>query len=746
MRKTWILALALALAGPARASVSTTATTAGPYACSGLGTAFAVPFPFLEKAHLQVTREDLAGSVVTLSSPADFTVSSPGATGTVTLTSSAKCPDGYKLTIARVVPRTQPLNLATQGAYSPKAITGALDRVTMQTQELAREDLAVRADFASLEAWVQSLAAGGLVVAPKTWSLTGDGSSSSFTINGNEISDAASYTVAIDGILQRPGTDYTVSVTGHAIAFAEAPPYGSAIAVRCLTYAKASPAVLDGSTVTATGSTTARSLADRFADVVNAKDYGVKCDGAYDNKDTLTAFFDAVASRNAEGELPPGVCLTSADLTIAGAQATGYGKRIVIRGAGDAVDGDARGTTIKRSGTGTSANTLLKVNGVFKFTLRGVTLDGGGKVGKVFWATQAAGTFAPYGWVFEDVVFRWATDNGYAFYLDTTTDHARHRFVGCTFSTFGGVGPTIWTGTGFYSSNQNSLNNTFTNCNFQFNGYGYYLDGGSAVISGGEMTNNSVTDVYLNIHEAVTLINIHSEQSRQFLTRGYTDARGDLSATVIGCKIASNPWSFWKWKGGVQPPNDNSQWAGIYWDNDSPLVVLGSAFADPFLGTSAGGAAPTTSGRPSIYAPNALGTRIITTGSTSAITPADLADRFVYGPGGLKGGGLGILTVTSGATNAPDRSQFDFFAVTATNTTPVAIAAPVNAAAGQRIAFQVFNFNVAGTGVTFTWNAAYHLAGALPNPALSYLRTIEFIYNGNAWLEVARATSDVGPF
>jgi coenzyme F420-reducing hydrogenase delta subunit len=73
----------------------------------------------------------------------------------------------------------------------------------------------------------------------------------------------------------------------------------------------------DGSLpVTATGSTTARSLRDRAADVVNVKDYEAKGDGVTDDGAALAATFAAAASVGADVYVAKGAYLLSAPLVV----------------------------------------------------------------------------------------------------------------------------------------------------------------------------------------------------------------------------------------------------------------------------------------------------------------------------------------------------------------------------------------------------------------------------------------------
>jgi hypothetical protein len=123
-------AAVLALSCPAWATLTTTTNTAS-YTGNGSTTAFTVPFKFLANADLVVT---VAGVTQALGS--NYTVKGAGAaTGTVTFTVAP--PAGQTVLITRRVPITQTTSLRQSRSFDPATIENALDRLTMQNQQLA---------------------------------------------------------------------------------------------------------------------------------------------------------------------------------------------------------------------------------------------------------------------------------------------------------------------------------------------------------------------------------------------------------------------------------------------------------------------------------------------------------------------------------------------------------------------------------------------------------------------------------
>jgi hypothetical protein len=123
-------------------SISSATRKAGPYSGNGVAVAFPFSFKVFTTADVLVVFTALTGVETVLTLGAEYTVeisanqdSNPG--GTVTL--PAALATGEKLTLTSAVANLQPVTLTNQGGFYPKVINDALDRATIQIQQLAEK-------------------------------------------------------------------------------------------------------------------------------------------------------------------------------------------------------------------------------------------------------------------------------------------------------------------------------------------------------------------------------------------------------------------------------------------------------------------------------------------------------------------------------------------------------------------------------------------------------------------------------
>jgi hypothetical protein len=123
---------------------------------------------------------------------------------------------------------------------------------------------------------------------------------------------------------------------------------------------------VSNSRVTSTGSTTARALRDRAADVVNVKDYGAVGDGVADDTAAFTAAIAAAATARKGVEIPAGIFVVSGPLVIPA--------WMRIRGSGRALEGIPV-STIKASAGFVGAGVIDISRDVTPTTGYGVVLE-----------------------------------------------------------------------------------------------------------------------------------------------------------------------------------------------------------------------------------------------------------------------------------------------------------------------------------------------------------------------------------
>ena len=129
-------------------TISSTVRIAGPYIGSGAATVFPFAFKVFSAAEMQVAKLNTTSNVeIILVLNTDYTVQlngdqngTPG--GTITL--PAVLASGYNLTITSDIANLQPTDLTNQGGFYPEVITDALDRATIQIQQLDQNSRAIK--------------------------------------------------------------------------------------------------------------------------------------------------------------------------------------------------------------------------------------------------------------------------------------------------------------------------------------------------------------------------------------------------------------------------------------------------------------------------------------------------------------------------------------------------------------------------------------------------------------------------
>jgi hypothetical protein len=214
------------------------------------GSDYTVSFPYLDKSHVKVSVD---GEIVS------YTWVN---TSTIRLT-PAPITGQYVKVYRETSHQTRLVDFTAPSILDETT----LDTDSIQAFNMAQEALDVAKDAATL---VKDLGLGSVVTGTlQTVNYTGDGVTTVYTLPVVVVGGSRAVLVAVDGVTQRTET-YTV--LGATLIFSEAPPVGALIDLRVIG-APADISIVDTSLVTATGGTVERTLADRFADIVNAADF-----------------------------------------------------------------------------------------------------------------------------------------------------------------------------------------------------------------------------------------------------------------------------------------------------------------------------------------------------------------------------------------------------------------------------------------------------------------------------------------
>ena len=234
-------------------TISSTTRIAGPFVGNGTATVLPFTFKIFAAADLDVVRLNISTGVeTTLVLNSDYSVTlngdqntNPG--GSITLLAGALA-SGFTLTITSDIANLQPTDLTNQGGFYPEVITDALDRATIQIQQMQGEvsrsikvplsdstfDMQLPGAAARANSFVAFDGNGALTTQAASSSaaptsitrqvFSGTGSQTIFTLASDPGGAGNSAQVFIGGVYQQRNT-YTIS--GTTLTFTQAPVAGT---------------------------------------------------------------------------------------------------------------------------------------------------------------------------------------------------------------------------------------------------------------------------------------------------------------------------------------------------------------------------------------------------------------------------------------------------------------------------------------------------------------------------------------
>jgi hypothetical protein len=360
---------------------------AGPLLGTGAQTSWPFTFKVFAASDIAVTIANNLGVETALVLNTDYSVSvnanqdtSPGGTVTYPL-SGSPLPVGSKLTIIGNLPYDQPLDLPSGGNFSPLALENELDRLTMQIQQLreltsrslqlpvtatttnvtlpqpqASNIIGWNESGSNLENYPLTELATSLAFATYRYdTFTGNGVTTQFTLSADPVT-LGNLDVAISGVTQVPGTDYTL--TNGVLQFTSAPANGTVILARFGEGVASGPSMdsYDVRFKQAGTSAVTRTAEAKMREWVSVKDFGATGDGVTDDLQAIQDAIDFCATSAGTNNVyfPPGDYYISGTLDLKVA--------VSLIGPGKSLVATAPYARIKGAG---GSQTLLKYTGSF---------------------------------------------------------------------------------------------------------------------------------------------------------------------------------------------------------------------------------------------------------------------------------------------------------------------------------------------------------------------------------------------
>jgi hypothetical protein len=290
--------------------------------------AYTVPFVFLEASHLAATQKTASGveTSVTLS---NHTGAGEPSGGTVTTTVAV--PNTSTLTIYRVVPLTQSTSYAEGGDFPAASHERAIDKLTQIDQQHKR----------ALDRSIRVTEAMGSVApfSNKPNTILGmDGASSPKAMTSTEVKTF----LALSGVTLDVAAGMKTAADAGERNLAVPDFSGQLLTQRDTGVVYVSTGTSAGmwaaiaTLILAPGSTTARTAAARFGDMLNVKDFGATGNGETDDTSAIQAAIDAVANTSQGGTIfiPPGSYLVTGPLYVRKSNGAAVGTGVVIQGGG----------------------------------------------------------------------------------------------------------------------------------------------------------------------------------------------------------------------------------------------------------------------------------------------------------------------------------------------------------------------------------------------------------------------------